>query len=117
MYHKKHLRAAWAGGVTTLITPPWGPGLVLGLSAAFSTTPAAVTIDGVRTTAHTQPHTHTRTINNTTRTADCVWQALIGTNGGSAALHLSLGDATKGGGDTCACAPPLSPSTLPTPDN
>ncbi|ELR24360.1 amidohydrolase domain containing protein [Acanthamoeba castellanii str. Neff] len=80
MYHKKHLRAAWAGGVTTLITPPWGPGLVLGLSAAFSTTPAAVTID----------------------------DALIGTNGGSAALHLSLGDATKGGGDTSSISGQVS---------
>jgi hypothetical protein len=51
MYHKKHLRAAWAGGVTTLITPPYGPGLVLGLSAAFTTIPSAVTIDDVRRSA------------------------------------------------------------------
>jgi imidazolonepropionase-like amidohydrolase len=72
MYHKRHLRAAWAGGVTTLITPPYGPGLVLGLSAAFSTNPTATTID----------------------------DALIGTNGSSAALHLSLGDSTKGSGET-----------------
>jgi imidazolonepropionase-like amidohydrolase len=80
MYQRRHLTAAWAGGVTTLVTQPWGPGLILGTGVAYYTAPGVATID----------------------------DALVSPDSDSISLHLSIGNPTKNGGGIASISGQIS---------
>ncbi len=47
MWGRRHINAAWGGGVTSMVSSPLGTGLVLGTAAAYHTAPNFVSVDEV----------------------------------------------------------------------